>query len=411
MMKEIYESQAGEIRKNISIAAAEIERLRANRKLTSKGKKNRAKHQKNYKSLSIADLVVYMERKKSKLPKLKRHFCCVKRLEEARKLNQKFYADPGRIYATFGKMLESQADIDKPTYDTVTQGTQVNNYTFTNINEERSFWKRLWEEEGSGDTEAEWIEKVREAMEDVVPEVPTDGWNLNAEQVTKIINTKKNRSAPGPDCIANFWWKKATILHKEIATCFQAIAQLEDLQFPLWFSEGKTTLIPKPGEFRSDNQRPIICLNNLYKWYTSYLLAQANQHIETYGLIQREQRGARGNCSGTVDNLLIDWMVCEDAQRGKRNLSMAWIDVAKAYDSVDHGWLSEMFTLHRFPIWFAKVMEKLANSWNTRIVAQTTQGKEISPTICFKKGLPQGDALCPMLFVLLESNLMEGSHY
>ena len=42
-MKEIYEAQAGEIRKNISIAAAEIERLRANRKLTSKNKKNGAK--------------------------------------------------------------------------------------------------------------------------------------------------------------------------------------------------------------------------------------------------------------------------------------------------------------------------------------------------------------------------------
>ena len=187
--------------------------------------------------------------------------------------------------------------------------------------------------------------------------------------------------------------EKATILHKEIATCFQATAQLEDPQFPLWFSEGKTSLIPKPGEFRSDNQRPITCLNNLYKWYTSCLLAQANQHIESYGLIQREQRGARGNCCGTVGNLRIDRMVCEDAQRGRRNLSRAWIDVAKAYDSVDHGWLSEMFTLHRFPIRFAKVMEKLANSWNTRIVAQTTQGKEISPTIRFKKGLPQGDAL------------------
>lgn len=35
-MKEIYEAQGGEIRKNISIAAAEIERLRANRKLPSK---------------------------------------------------------------------------------------------------------------------------------------------------------------------------------------------------------------------------------------------------------------------------------------------------------------------------------------------------------------------------------------
>ena len=93
-------------------------------------------------------------------------------------------------------------------------------------------------------------------------------------------------------------------------------------------------------------------------------------------------------------------MVSEDAQRGKQNLSTACIDVVKAYDSVDHGWLSEMFTLHRFPTWFAKVMEKFANSWNTRIVAQTTRGKEISPTTRFKKGLPQGDALCPMLFIL-----------
>ena len=237
-------------------------------------------------------------------------------------------------------MLESQADIDKPKYDRIIQETQVNNCTFTNIDEARSFWKSLWEEEGSGDTEAEWIEEVREATEDVVPEVPTDGWNLNAEQVTKIINRKKNWSAPGPDRIVNFWREKVTIFLKEIATCFQATAQLEDPQLPFWFSEGKTILIPKPGEFRSDNQR----LNNLYKWYTSCLLAQANQHIDTCGLIQREQRGATCNYSGTVDNLLIDRMVCEDVQRGKR--SMAWIDVAKADDSVDHGWLSEVFTLH-----------------------------------------------------------------
>ena len=127
-MKEIYKAQAGEIRKNISIAAAEIERLRANRKLTSKGKKNRAKLLKNCKSLSVADLVVYMEKEKSKLRQLKRNFWRVKRLEEARKLNQKFYADPGSIYATFGKKVESQADIDKPKYDRVTQGTQVNNH-------------------------------------------------------------------------------------------------------------------------------------------------------------------------------------------------------------------------------------------------------------------------------------------
>ena len=89
-------------------------------------------------------------------------------------------------------MLESQADKDKPKYDKVTQGTQVNKHTFTNIDEACSIWKSPWGEEGGGDTEAEWIEEVREAMEDIVPEVPTDGWNLNTEQVTKIIKRKKN---------------------------------------------------------------------------------------------------------------------------------------------------------------------------------------------------------------------------
>ena len=89
-------------------------------------------------------------------------------------------------------MLESQADIDKPKYDRVTQGTQVNNNTFTNIDEASSFRKSLWEKEGSGDTEAEQIKEVREAMEDIVPDVPSDDWNLNAEQVTKIIKRKKN---------------------------------------------------------------------------------------------------------------------------------------------------------------------------------------------------------------------------
>ena len=46
--------------------------------------------------------------------------------------------------------------------------------------------------------------------------------------------------------------------------------------------------------------------------------------------------------------IMMLMIVCEDAQRGHRNLSMVWIDVSKACDSVDHRWLVEMFKLHRF---------------------------------------------------------------
>ncbi|PFX11816.1 Retrovirus-related Pol polyprotein from type-1 retrotransposable element R2 [Stylophora pistillata] len=89
-----------------------------------------------------------------------------------------------------------------------------------------------------------------------------------------------------------------------------------------------------------------------------------------------------------------------DSQRGRRNLSMAWVDVRKAYDSVDHKWLKEMFALHRFPTWIGNLIARLCGRWNTKITAVTKQGVETSERIAFRKGLPQGDALCPRLFTL-----------
>ena len=116
--------------------------------------------------------------------------------------------------------------------------------------------------------------------------------------------------------------------------------------------------------------------------------------------MEGQQGGARVGCSGTTDNLLIDRMVSLDCHRGKRNHSMALVDVRKAYDSVDHTWLANVMRIHRFPKWLCGTVSHLTASWNTKIVAVTKQGPEISHSIRFIKGLPQGDALCPRLFTL-----------
>ena len=89
-----------------------------------------------------------------------------------------------------------------------------------------------------------------------------------------------------------------------------------------------------------------------------------------------------------MDNLLIDRPVMLDCLRGKRNLSMAWIDVHKAYNSVDHDWLCAMTDVHRLPISLGKVIRKLCARWNTRVVATTRQGQETSRKIRFMKRLP-----------------------
>ena len=79
---------------------------------------------------------------------------------------------------------------------------------------------------------------------------------------------------------------------------------------------------------------------------------------------------------------------------------MAWIDVKKAYDSVDHKWLSTMMAIHKFPSSIEACVKNLYYSWNTRIVAKTKNGLETSEKIRREKGLPQVDALCPRLLTL-----------
>ena len=78
--------------------------------------------------------------------------------------------------------------------------------------------------------------------------------------------------------------------------------------------------------------------------------------------------------------------------------TLAW--PGKAYDSVDHTWLAKVMRIHRFPKWLCGTISHLAASWNIKIVAVTKQGPEISRSIRFIKGFPQGDALCRRLFTL-----------
>ena len=58
------------------------------------------------------------------------------------------------------------------------------------------------------------------------------------------------------------------------------------------------------------------------KGFTWCWLGPMNEHLETYGLMDGAQRGARAGVSGTIENLLIDRMVTLACHWRKRNLSM-----------------------------------------------------------------------------------------
>lgn len=81
----------------------------------------------------------------------------------------------------------------------------------------------------------------------------------------------------------------------------QEISQ-HDGEYPIWYLEEKTSLLPRPGEFTSDNQISISCLNNVYKWFSLCLLGHIHLFLEEHGFMEGSQWGTREGCSGTIEN-------------------------------------------------------------------------------------------------------------
>lgn len=125
-MKDAYIAKATELRRTISIAKAELERIKANKKMSKKGKKNRAMLENDCCKVSAVTLATYMEKKKSDLRKLKRCHYRKQKQEESKVLNGLFQADPGSVYSSFNEMIKEEKDNTRPKYKTpqcTTEGT------------------------------------------------------------------------------------------------------------------------------------------------------------------------------------------------------------------------------------------------------------------------------------------------
>ena len=108
-----------------------------------------------------------------------------------------------------------------------------------------------------------------------------------------------------------------------------------------------------------------------------------------------EQRGCARNSYGCEDQLLINKTIIEDRKKKKKNLSMAWIDYRKAYDSIPHSWILKTLQMYRFNEKVIRLMETSMNNWNTTMKPYCNDGCIITDPIKIKRGIFQGDSLSP----------------
>ena len=113
-----------------------------------------------------------------------------------------------------------------------------------------------------------------------------------------------------------------------------------------------------------------------------------------------EQRGCRRGALGCKDHLMVNKAILEDAHQSQKNLSMAWIDYQKAFDSVSHEWLLRILDIYKCPPMIKAFLKIAMPTWRVIMTARGTNEFLTTEPISIKRGIFQGDSLSPLLFCL-----------
>ena len=244
---------------------------------------------------------------------------------------------------------------------------------------------------------AEWIRQLENDNQNI----PEQVWSGISIEETKIaIKRSNNWKSPGNDVVANFWLKHLTELHEDLTYAYNKCLEFPET-CPDWLTNGTTYLLPKNDETNNPkNYRPITCLPTMYKILTSIISDKAYKHLTIINLFQVEQKGCSKGSYGCKDHLLINKAIIEMTKSIKRNLTTAWIDYKKAFDSVCHSWVLKCIEMFKISPIIREFMKSNMKKWMTTLYLNHEKGTLTSRKMNINNGIFQGDSLSPILFCI-----------
>ena len=292
--------------------------------------------------------------------------------------NKVFQMDAKKFYREIGK---GSISVDNP----------------PDVNEMQGFWNNIWGEEKSYNKEAAWIDREEDRMNGLEEQEWED---VTVEEVRAALGKTQKWKSPGVDKIPNFWLNSLSHIHIPLTNCINHILSNPN-DVPDWITEGVTYLLPKSEDTHNPkNFRPITCLTTIYKLMTSILTERMYIFLSTNNILPNEQKGCKRNSYGCKDQLLIDRMILENCRTRSKNLSTAWIDYRKAFDSVPHDWILKTLDLYKVSPVISNFLRGSMGGWKTKLVLSHNNGVIKSDFLDIKRGIFQGDSLSPLLFCL-----------
>ena len=92
-------------------------------------------------------------------------------------------------------------------------------------------------------------------------------------------------------------------------------------------------------------------------------------------------------------------MILEDCKKKKKNLSVAWIDYKKAFDSVPHTWIIECMQILKLSPMLIQFIRVFMEQWKT-VMILNAPNPITTNAIKMNSGIFQGDSFSPLIFSL-----------
>jgi hypothetical protein len=189
---------------------------------------------------------------------------------------------------------------------------------------------------------------------------------IQISEIALYLLKAYNWKSPGNDQIQNYWLKVFPATHRQITKNFNAIIE-EPEKAPDWLTTGVTYFIPKSGDNKEvRNYRPITFLTTMYKALIGIIAKRFSTHLEEKSLLPAEHKECHPGSKSCKDQLMILKAIYEDYRRRNKNLSIAWNDYQKAFDSVPHSWVEKSIELVGMNSKIVRFCKLSMEKWETR---------------------------------------------
>ncbi len=223
---------------------------------------------------------------------------------------------------------------------------------------------------------------------------------LTVDELDLSIEKCNVRSAPGIDGLNNYFIKKFWHLLRIPLLNYSNFCLVEG-HLTTNFRSASIKLIPKKGDLTSiKNWRPISLLSNLYKILSRAINARLNSIVNR--ICSRAQKGF--NSQRYTQEVLINVLeTIRFCNTNGINGALVAVDMAKAFDTLSHHFLREVF---RFFGMGPRIIEWLTLLGENRQACILLDNGTYSRNFSLGRGRAQGDNISPNTFNFAEQILI-----